>query len=149
MYTFEVKSVTPNFPSEVAGLLVQDTGGPFRFSARLSAYQEHSNSFIALFVSEMVARREIPSLLECNSEGKLGAIATFGVLNYMSGTPLGTSHLEVISREIGIPFIQLRKPGGYWNRQKQWVNKNPLKTLYGLQTILSYDGLKATFRTAG
>jgi hypothetical protein len=87
-----------------------------------------------LFIDEKDALFELETIREMQVAKRFSGLVTFGVHDDNNGTtqPVGTSHFDIISNELKIPFLQLVRPPEFkepstWH---EWIFNNPLKSMY-------------------
>ena len=131
MLSYEIIDVSPNFPEMVTGVVLTDDGsisGSFHRSLRKVVNKDEQ--LIPLFLSEFAVTDDVLKIQELNQAGRLACVATFGVLDSLSHTEIGTSHFAIIARELGIHFVQLELPSEYKQRSIfDWAKESPLKSV--------------------
>lgn len=139
MHTFDIKTVTDQFPNEVSGTIVADDGQDNCFYETVRPFEDRDITLIPLFINEFANQNAVKQIAELHVAKRIGAVVTFGIFSDLSHHEVGTSHFDIIAREICLPVIQLVKPEGYPYFFHDWVDNNPLRPLYGQTATLTLD----------
>lgn len=150
------------FPSTLSGILVPDDGHELHFHDEIENYYGCQDPLVAVFVSEFVAGHEAQFLTNATELARLETIVTFG--RQRDSSKLGTTHLDVVARDLALPILRLQMPDEYPSYDKAssnyhtwldevhipgWIRNNPLKRLYHETVQIDLVEERATIVAAG